>query len=210
MVLWKFTVREVKNRPGRAILTLASIVIAVSAVVSVRWESPPRVRRTRRCTKVSAAGPPGKSWPGSGFYEQAQVPNLDDIPGVKAVVPLFQYGARLYHDRGRPSMVVMGIDPLKDEAVRDYELQEGTFFDEEGRADGGGLRRQPRHPRGRRNQAVHRQGEPAESAGLVDAQGGGRVQPGGRGFYAPFHGSAVVPALPRSTPQASSSAKRLI
>ena len=35
MILWKFTLREVKNRPGRATLTLLSIVIGVAAVVAV-------------------------------------------------------------------------------------------------------------------------------------------------------------------------------
>lgn len=133
MVLWKFIVREVKNRPGRALLTLASIVIAVSAVVSVRLG----ITTTRQAYKEMYESLSGRAaWEvvaeGGGFYEESQLPALGDIPGVKAAVPLFQYGARLYHDRGRPNMVVMGIDPLKDEAVRDYELQEGTFFDEEG------------------------------------------------------------------------------
>ena len=35
MILWKFTLRELKNRPGRATLTLMSIVIGVAAIVSV-------------------------------------------------------------------------------------------------------------------------------------------------------------------------------
>ena len=35
MVLWKFTLREIKSRPGRATLTLLSIVISVAAVVAV-------------------------------------------------------------------------------------------------------------------------------------------------------------------------------
>ena len=39
MVLWKFTLRELKNRPGRATLTLLSIVIAVSAIVAVNVSS---------------------------------------------------------------------------------------------------------------------------------------------------------------------------
>jgi len=35
MVLWRFTLREIFSRPGRATLTLLSIVIGVAAVVSV-------------------------------------------------------------------------------------------------------------------------------------------------------------------------------
>jgi len=35
VILWKFTLREIKSRPGRAMLTLLSIVIGVAAVVAV-------------------------------------------------------------------------------------------------------------------------------------------------------------------------------
>ncbi len=35
MIFWKFTLREIKSRPGRATLTLLSIVIGVAAVVAV-------------------------------------------------------------------------------------------------------------------------------------------------------------------------------
>lgn len=35
MALWKFNAREIQSRPGRATLTLFSIVLGVAAVVSV-------------------------------------------------------------------------------------------------------------------------------------------------------------------------------
>ena len=35
MILWKLTARELRRRPGRALLTLLSIAIGMAAVVSV-------------------------------------------------------------------------------------------------------------------------------------------------------------------------------
>ena len=49
---------------------------------------------------------------------------------MKAAVPTIQKISSLWHDKHHIQMVVMGIDPAQDEAVRDYELQAGTFFRE--------------------------------------------------------------------------------
>ncbi|MDO4558677.1 MAG: hypothetical protein Q4C47_06910, partial [Planctomycetia bacterium] len=36
MIFWKITLRELLSRPGRALFTLAGIIVAVTAVVAVR------------------------------------------------------------------------------------------------------------------------------------------------------------------------------
>jgi putative ABC transport system permease protein len=134
MVLWKFTVREVKNRPGRATLTLLSIVISVAAVVAVTV-STTTTHQAYREMYESLAGRAALEIvaPGDGpFNADAIAPMLEKTPGVQAVVPVLQQVTNLY--RGQPIQVVMmGIDPRRDEAVRDYDLQEGQFFlDNEG------------------------------------------------------------------------------
>ena len=55
MILWKFTLREIKSRPGRATLTLLSIVIGVAAVVAVTV-STATTNQTCRDMYVSVAG----------------------------------------------------------------------------------------------------------------------------------------------------------
>jgi len=131
MVLWKFTAREVKSRPGRATLTLLSIVISVAAVVSVTVSTTTTHQAYkemyenltgRAALEVVAAG-------GGPFSADKVVPLLRQTPGVKAVAPVLQQPTLLY--RGRPiEALAMGIDPDPDpnEAVRDYVLEKGHFF----------------------------------------------------------------------------------
>ena len=56
MTLWAFTVREIQRRPGRAALTLLSIVLGVAAVISVSLATTPPARHIRRCTAPWRAG----------------------------------------------------------------------------------------------------------------------------------------------------------
>jgi putative ABC transport system permease protein len=134
MVLWKFTLRELKNRPGRATLTLLSIIIAVSAVVAVNVSS----STTRRAYEEMYAKLAGRAAleviaEGGGAYDEATVAQLEKVPGVKTAVPIFRGHAKLFRKTGRLLFFVMGIDPLRDEAVRDYRLVDGEFFhDDEG------------------------------------------------------------------------------
>jgi putative ABC transport system permease protein len=134
MVLWKFTIRELKNRPGRAALTLLSIIIAVSAVVAVNVSS----STTRRAYEEMYAKLAGRAAleviaEGGAAYDEAIVAKLEQVPGVKTAVPIFRGPAKLFRKTGKLLFFVMGIDPMRDEAVRDYRLVEGDFFhDDEG------------------------------------------------------------------------------
>ena len=59
MILWKFTLREVKSRPGRATLTLLSIVIGVAAVVAVTVGT---ATTNQACQEMYAAWRAGRRW----------------------------------------------------------------------------------------------------------------------------------------------------
>jgi putative ABC transport system permease protein len=134
MVLWKFTLRELKNRPGRATLTLLSIVIAVSAIVAVNVSS----STTRRAYEEMYSKLAGRAAleviaEGGGAYDEGIVAKLEEVAGVKTAVPIFRGHAKLFRKTGRLLFFVMGIDPLRDEAVRDYRLVDGeSFRDDEG------------------------------------------------------------------------------
>ena len=133
MRLWTFTAREIKSRPGRAGLTLASIVIAVAAVVSVNLAA----TTTRRAYKDMYESLAGRAAlevvaEGGGPFEESTVDVLEKTPGVKAVAPLFQQPTVLRHGNRWLNVMVMGIDPIRDKAVRDYPLKEGRYFDGNG------------------------------------------------------------------------------
>ncbi len=133
MVLWKFTLRELKSRPGRAMLTLLSIVIAVSAVVAVNVSS----STTRHAYEEMYAKLAGRAAleviaEGGAPYSESVVAKLEKVPGVKTAVPVLREPCTLYRKTGDKTVKlffsVMGIDPTRDEWVRDYRLEEGEFF----------------------------------------------------------------------------------
>ena len=131
MILWKFTVREMRHRPGRATLTLLSIVIGVAAVVAVTLCGK-TTRRAYREMYESLAGRTGLEViaDGPGMHAAGLVRSLERLPGVQAAVPMVQQATTAYHQGQRTRLLVMGIDPGKEAAIRDYEISAGSLFQE--------------------------------------------------------------------------------
>ncbi len=133
MILWKFTLREVKSRPGRATLTLLSIVIGVAAVVAV---SVGTATTNRACEQMYVALAGRASLEvvaaGGGAFDEDVAAEIAKTPGVKAAVPSIQKFPSSLHYKGNPApvrLMAMGIDPARDKAVRDYEMQAGRPFE---------------------------------------------------------------------------------
>ncbi|MCE5302205.1 MAG: FtsX-like permease family protein [Planctomycetaceae bacterium] len=129
MILWKFTLREVKHRPGRATLTLLSIVIGVAAVVAVTVGT----ATTDRVCQEMYASVVGRAAleivaQDDGFFDGDLAEQVEKVPCVKAVAATVQRFALLRGKDHKCMLMAMGIDPTRDAAVRDYELAEGSFF----------------------------------------------------------------------------------
>jgi putative ABC transport system permease protein len=129
MVLWKFTLREIKSRPGRATLTLLSIVISVAAVVAVTVSK----NTTHQAYKEMYESVAGRAAfevvaDQERFFDTQIVKTLEKVDGVKAVVPLVQKFTRLAFNKQRPLALVMGVDPARNELAQEYELKQGDGF----------------------------------------------------------------------------------
>ena len=129
LVLLRVSLREIRSRPGRALLTLLSIVIGVATVVSISIAT----TTTRLAYRDMFAALAGRAAlevtaDGGGSLEEPVVRAVQQTPGVKAAVPLLQRPTVMYFKGRRVQIAAVGIDPEKDEAVRDYELAEGTYF----------------------------------------------------------------------------------
>lgn len=155
MTLWRFTAKEIRTRPGRATLTVFSIVISVAAIVSVTMAT----AASRLAYKQMFESLTGKTdleivaEGGAAFDEEViellHDPRFEDH--VKLAVPVIQRGTILYPPERaekptktaapdddsiqntqkvvRVKALAMGIDPELDSQVRDYELVEGKMFD---------------------------------------------------------------------------------
>ena len=129
MILWKFTLREVRNRPGRATLTLLSIVIGVAAVVAVTIGTATTNQACREMyTALTGRAAFEVVAAGDAFYDQSSVAQVAHLPGVAAAAPSIQKFALLRYGDKTVRLMAIGIDPALDEAVRDYQLKEGRFF----------------------------------------------------------------------------------
>ena len=82
--------RQWRNRPGRAITTAASVAVAVGAIVAT-WVAADASRAGYRRLTEAIAGVPSidVSARAGGRWDATDLPPLVDIPGVRAVVPLF-------------------------------------------------------------------------------------------------------------------------
>jgi len=125
MVLWKYSFREVVSRRGRAILTLASIVIAVATVVSVSVST----ATTRRAYKEMFASVCGRASleitrDGGRAFDDSVLADVETTPGVKLAVPMVKRDTILKAG-GATTVAIVGIDPAKDRALYDYTLVEG-------------------------------------------------------------------------------------
>jgi len=134
-LLLRFVVRSMRSRPGRAVLTLASVVIGVAAVVAVTVATDTsRVAQEKMYEGVTGRAAVDVVAESSGYFSQDVVGNLERIDGVAAVVPTIQQPSILLHEGKRLRMLILGIDPQREEAVRSYRLVAGEFF-----RNGGGV-----------------------------------------------------------------------
>lgn len=126
MALAKFSLREVKARPTRLILTFLSIAIGVGAVVAVLLAT----ATTRQSQKdmlraisgkadleIIAAGP-------TGFSYDA-VASVRATAGVEVAVPSLNRFGVLFAGENKARTQILGIDPRIDQEVRDYEIVAG-------------------------------------------------------------------------------------
>jgi putative ABC transport system permease protein len=142
MVLWKFSFRHVLARPGRAILTLLSIVIGVAAVVSVSiatsttsvaYKAMYETVNGRAALEVTVEGGGGfdEKLPGS---DATVLDKVQQVPGVAAAVPLLKRNTVMFageqQARRRITLVALGIDPTRDASIRDFQVKQGEALSE--------------------------------------------------------------------------------
>jgi putative ABC transport system permease protein len=132
MTLFTLSAREIKTRPGRAILTLLSTAIAIGAIVAVSLATD----STRRALNEMYESVTGRAAlevaaKAGGVFPQAIASEINRTPGVKEVVPVLQLPTVLYVGKQhRARLLAMGIDPKLDRDIRDYTLAQGEFFGE--------------------------------------------------------------------------------
>ncbi|MBC7852348.1 MAG: ABC transporter permease, partial [Pirellulaceae bacterium] len=129
MSLRRFSQRAMFSRPGRTILTIASIVIGVAAVVAVTVVT----ATTRESYQVMFAAVRGKTSlevvaQNTGPIPADLVEKIAALEGVEGAVPLVQRPSSLTKGEQRVRLQVLGIAPDTDKLVRDMEKVDGRLL----------------------------------------------------------------------------------
>ncbi|MCA9269888.1 MAG: ABC transporter permease, partial [Planctomycetales bacterium] len=123
------SVGEAKKRPGRAILTLLSVVIGVATVVAVSFAmKTTRTAYQKMYQAVSGRAALEVTAAAGGGFDNSVLSDVRQTPGVKTAVPLIQRPMLLSVGDQSVRAFALGIEPGVDKAVRDYELAAGEFF----------------------------------------------------------------------------------
>ncbi len=107
----RLLVRQWRNRPGRALATAASVAVAVAAVVAT-WVSAgaSRTGYARLAEVIDGVPTVDIAARGGGRFVITDLPDLADVPGVRAVVPLFYRPTLLRVGDNRVREIAVGVD----------------------------------------------------------------------------------------------------
>lgn len=130
-MFWRLAVRGMLQRPGRAVLTLLSIVIGVAAVVAVHLTSnATRGYYRQMCERLTgrASLEVVSEIPPQFLLAQGLVTSLEQVPGVEAAVPTLSRQASVRLGTSRHFRQVTGIDPAREPLARDYRVAAGRWL----------------------------------------------------------------------------------
>lgn len=124
--------RQVRARPGRALLTMLSVVIGVSGVVAVTTatEATHQAYRDMYAAMTGRAAMEVVSERG-GTCPQALVEQVEAIPGVRAAAPLVQRPTSMYFGDSRVDAMILGVDPARHALVHDFQIEAGASLEQE-------------------------------------------------------------------------------
>jgi putative ABC transport system permease protein len=131
MVYRQLGMREARKRPGRAILTLASVAIGVAAFVAVTFATQSTQTAFDQIfqslagrASLEIAAPIGQAIPAS------LTEKVSAVPGVEAVAPRLQRPAVLFAGDQRVQIVAAAVDPKIDQEVHSYKISDGKPLSE--------------------------------------------------------------------------------
>jgi putative ABC transport system permease protein len=132
MNLWVYNIREIQRRPGRILLTLLGIALGLATVVATRLT----IRTVDRAYRDLFDGVAGRlalevTAKGQGGFAADAAVGLEQIRGVKAVLPRIQSAAALVSASGSVAVPVSGIDRA---GAADWPVREGRPLTSEGDA----------------------------------------------------------------------------
>ena len=132
MSLRKFSWRSLRQRPGRTILTVLSIIIGVATTVSFAVvTASTRDAYRNMFSLVTGRTSLEISAPGDNRFSADVAKTAAATPGVEVAAPTVRRMSTLFAKGQRANLQVLGVDPALDRRVRDYDIIAGRMLEDE-------------------------------------------------------------------------------
>lgn len=132
MPLFALSIRQVRRRPGRAILTLLGISVGVASIVAIMIT----VRTTRRSYREMFDTLTGRARleivaEALGSFSEADAAAAARVAGVEHAIAVIQKPVAILTPSGTVPATALGVDVERDRLARDYVLRKGALLSEE-------------------------------------------------------------------------------
>lgn len=129
MTLLHYMLIELRNRPGRSLLSLFSVTIAVAAVVAVSSATANTRTSYRRVFEFLAGRADLEVVArGGSLFREDVGEKLRELPGLRDVVPVYRRVAKIGKaNQKKANVLVIGIVPDDPESIAGFEVVEGRL-----------------------------------------------------------------------------------
>lgn len=129
MMYLRCALRELHRRPGRWLMSLASVVIAVAAIVAVSSATiTTRMAYQQVFETLAGRAELEVVARGGGSFDQSIAQSLGDVPGTRTVVPVFHRGTIIYAgDDQKAKALAVGIVLDEPESLAGFQLISGSL-----------------------------------------------------------------------------------
>jgi putative ABC transport system permease protein len=130
MTIWIYTLRELRRRPGRTVLTFLGIALGLAVIVATRLA----IQTARAAYGDMADGLAGQPAlevvsTAQGVFDADWADTLRGVPGVAAILPCLDGVVALASNRGNLSVRLLGIDLADPEMATLWPLRAGQLLE---------------------------------------------------------------------------------
>ncbi|REK18692.1 MAG: ABC transporter permease [Planctomycetota bacterium] len=128
MIYFRYAFRELQRHPGRWLISLLSVVIAVAAIVAVSSATvTTRMAYQQVFEALSGRADLEIVAHGGGHFNQGIAEKIREVPGTRAIVPVFHRGTIVYGDDDKAKALAVGFVPDNPESLAGLEIVEGKL-----------------------------------------------------------------------------------
>ncbi|HEX4922784.1 MAG TPA: ABC transporter permease, partial [Bdellovibrionales bacterium] len=123
--------RHLTSKPGRTVLTTLGICFGVALFVAIQIINHSTLASFKESIEAMAGKAQLTVSAGQAGFHESRLEEIEAVAGVKRAVPMVETHAYIATpDGGSETLVVLGVDLLKEQGVRDYKTTDEQVIDD--------------------------------------------------------------------------------